>query len=78
MHYKNGREAHNGDKVVMIAYNGTIVTGFLYDAQPGNDHCNGRLAVPTPNDPYANLSYCLHVDDAMALLNPVEPPTPAE
>ena len=39
MHYKNGREAKNGDKIVQInPSNGKIEAfGILYDATPGND-----------------------------------------
>ncbi len=36
MHYKNGREAKNGDRVVLIS-NGKITHGILYDATAGND-----------------------------------------
>ncbi len=63
MHYKNGREAKNGDKIVSIPGYGSITAGILYDAMPGNDFCNGRIAITTPTDPTANLSECLHADD---------------
>lgn len=63
MHYKNGREAKNGDKVVLISSYGPPKAGILYDAVPGNNACNGRLAQPSSNDPIANLSECLHADD---------------
>lgn len=66
MHYKNGRVAHNGDPVLYIPQFGPPVAGFLYGAVAGNDDCNGRLAVPTNNDPYTNLAECLHVDDVKA------------
>lgn len=77
MHYKNGREAKNGDKVVMIPdypkdangrSMGSPVVGILYDAIPGNDTCNGKLAVTKPNDPCPNLKDCLHLDDVLAVL----------
>ena len=69
MHYKNGREAKNGDKIMLIPqYGGAPVVGILYDAQAGNDYCNGRLAVTAPNDPCPNLKECLHIDDVMAAL----------
>jgi hypothetical protein len=69
MHYGNGREAKNGDKVVLIsAYGGTPVIGILYDATAGNDYCNGKIAVTAPNDPCPNLKECLHLDDVMAAL----------
>lgn len=74
MHYKNGREAKNGDKVMIVPQSyGHPVVGILYDAQAGNDYCNGRLAPISNNDPYPNLKECLHLDDAIALLNPPKP-----
>jgi hypothetical protein len=72
MHYRNGRPAQNGDKVVLIPQGGTPTVGILYDAKPGNDTCNGRLAPISSGDPYPNLKECLHIDDALALLNPPE------
>lgn len=71
MHYKNGREAKNGDKVLLIPSYGAPVIGILYDAQPGNDFCNGRLAPVSPNDPMPNLKECLHLDDVLAVLVPM-------
>lgn len=67
MHYANGREAKNGDKVVLFGYNGPVV-GILYDATAGNDFCNGSIAVTRPGDPCPNLKECLHLDDVKALL----------
>lgn len=67
MHYKNGRVAKNGDKVVCISsYNGLPVAGILYDAVAGNDHCNGKIAVTSSNDPCPDLKDCLHADDIKA------------
>ena len=63
MHYKNGREARNGDQILMISGNETIA-GILYGAVAGNDTCNGYIARMQPGrDHYANLSECLHIDD---------------
>jgi hypothetical protein len=71
MHYKNGREAKNGDKVVLIPkYGGQPVAGILYDATAGNDACNGRLAIPSSSDPCPNLQECLHADDVAAATIP--------
>lgn len=70
MHYKNGREAKNGDKIVLIPSYGPPVAGILYDARPGNNMCNGRIAQVSYNDPVANLSECLHVDDVAAATVP--------
>ena len=68
MHYKNGRLAHNGDKVVWMTtqYGGPLKVGILYDATPGNDTCNGHLASFSIYDPLPNLAECLHVDDFLA------------
>ena len=68
MHYANGREAKNGDKIVLFSGWGVApVVGILYDAVANNDYCNGKLAVTKPNDPCPNLKECLHLDDVLAL-----------
>ncbi len=63
MHYKNGRMAKNGDKVVVFPSYGPPYVGILYDATPGNDYCNGKIAIARPGDPTPNLQECLHLDD---------------
>ena len=68
MHYKNGREAKNGDKVVIMPSYGVPVSGILYDAVAGNDTCNGRVAIMTPIDPCPNLQEVLHLDDFKAMV----------
>lgn len=68
MHYRNGREAKNGDKVVFINAYGAAVIGVLYDAQANNDFCNGKLAPISPQDPMPNLKECLHLDDVKPLV----------
>ena len=68
MHYKNGREAKNGDKVMLIPSSGAPVVGILYDATAGNDYCNGKIAPTSPSDPMPNLKECLHIDDVIAAL----------
>lgn len=73
MHYKNGRPAQNGDKVVLFPSYGAPVIGILYDAQAGNDYCNGRIAPVSPSDPGANLAECLHFDDVVAAVKAQEP-----
>lgn len=74
VHYKNGREAVVGDKVVLINEYGTAVIGILYDAKAGNDYCNGKLAPISPGDPCPNLKECLHLDDVVAALKAAVPP----
>lgn len=70
MHYRNGREAKNGDVIVRLGNydNGAKITAFgvLYGATPGNDFCNGSIAPII--DTGACLCDCLHVDDVAAIL----------
>lgn len=74
MHYRNGREAHNGDKIVSLAGYGSgpvniNAVGILYDAVPGNDYCNGSIASVIGGAPIsACLCDCLHYDDLAALI----------
>ena len=70
MHYKNGREAHNGDKVLYVPGYGAPILGVLYDAVAGNDACNGKIAPCSTSDPMPDLKDCLHFDDVMAAINP--------
>ena len=77
MHYRNGREAKNGDKIVQI---GTVykpdgsqvptitALGVLYDATPGNDYCNGSIAPVQQAITGACMCDCLHVDDVAEFL----------
>ena len=79
MHYRNGREAKNGDKVIKLGSRYVAshlpaeltieAIGILFDAQPGNDYCNGSIA-PLLGGPVqgACMVDCLHLDDVMALL----------
>lgn len=67
MHYRNGREAKNGDKVVKLSDDRIVAFGVLHSAQPGNDYCNGNIA-PITNDTGACMCDCLHVDDVAELL----------
>lgn len=68
MHYRNGRAAKNGDKIVQLSEGGkTVSFGILFDATPGNDYCNGSIA-PITNNTGACLCDCLHVDDLAAIL----------
>jgi hypothetical protein len=69
MHYRNGREAKNGDKVVQLDHEGKIKQlGVLYDAVPGNDYCNGQIAPIQQDVTGACMVDCLHVDDVAAFL----------
>ena len=69
MHYRNGREAKNGDKVVRLSGDGKIEAfGVLHSAVPGNDYCNGNIAVVQAAHEYACMCDCLHVEDVAELL----------
>lgn len=74
MHYKNGREAKNGDKVIVLSDYSVSYIGILYDAQAGNDFCNGKVALICSTDPCPNLQEVLHLDDVKGLL-PTKPST---
>ncbi len=74
MHYRNGREAKNGDKIVSLAGYGTgpvniNAIGILFDAVPGNDYCNGMIA-PTLGGQVvaACMCDCLHMEDVAELI----------
>lgn len=68
MHYRNGREAKNGDVIVRLNGGKIDRVGVLQNALPGNDYCNGDIAPLPENGTYACLCDCLHVDDVAALL----------
>lgn len=68
MHYRNGREAKNGDKIVKFEDGKIVSFGVLYDAVPGNDYCNGNIAPVQPDKDYACMVDCLHIDDVSEIL----------
>ena len=73
MHYRNGREAKNGDKVVSLAGYGSGPVningiGILFDAVPGNDFCNGSIASILGGPVIsACMCDCMHLDDVATL-----------
>jgi len=67
MHYRNGREAKNGDKIVSLNGGKVEALGVLHSATPGNDYCNGMIA-PVNAQVGACLCDCLHVDDLAEIL----------
>jgi hypothetical protein len=69
MHYRNGREAHNGDLVVKLGGGKIMSFGVLYDATPGNDYCNGAIAPVQQLRDGACMVDCLHIDDVAAILS---------
>lgn len=69
MHYRNGREAKNGDKIIQLDFDAGKIIGFgiLHDAVPGNDFCNGGIAKPAAPTG-ACLCDCIHADDLASIL----------
>lgn len=71
MHYRNGREAKNGDKIIQLDMSdkGQVVAfGVLHSATPGNDYCNGNIAPIQATNAGACMCDCLHIDDLAAIL----------
>ena len=68
MHYRNGRVANNGDKIVKLEGGKIVALGVLHSAVPGNDYCNGNIAITQPLNDYACMVDCLHVEDVAELL----------
>jgi hypothetical protein len=68
MHYRNGREAKNGDKIVRLNGGKIEAFGVLHGAVPGNDYCNGNIAVVQSANDYACMCDCIHIDDLAEIL----------
>ncbi len=69
MHYRNGREAKNGDLIVQLGEEGKVVAfGVLYGATPGNDFCNGNIAVVQHPQTCACMCDCLNIEDVAQVL----------
>ena len=68
MHYRNGRVAANGDKIVQLEGGKVVAFGVLHSAVPGNDYCNGNIAVIQNANQCACMVDCLHVDDLAEVL----------
>ena len=69
MNYRNGREAKNGDPLVQLSITGKITAvGVLYDAQAGNDYCNGHIAPIQSTVASACLVDCLHIEDVEKMI----------
>lgn len=69
MHYRNGREAKNGDKIVQLEGGKVAAYGVLHSATPGNDYCNGYIAPIQAQNTMACMCDCLHIDDVAAMLS---------
>lgn len=68
MHYRNGREAKNGDKIVRLQGGHVDAFGELQDAVAGNDYCNGNIVRAGAESTYACMCDCIHQDDIASML----------
>jgi len=72
MHYRNGREAKNGDIIVKLHGGKISAVGVLHSAVSGNDYCNGYIApIQSPSQEIACMVDCLHIDDMQEVLHGV-------
>lgn len=62
------REAKNGDKIVKLEGGRIVSFGVLHGAIPGNDFCNGNIAVVQVANDYACMCDCLNIDDLADML----------
>lgn len=67
MHYRNGREAAQGDKVINLE---TGQSGIIHTLNASAGTCNARLAALSHNDAYVTLADCVHADDVAAAFPP--------
>jgi hypothetical protein len=69
MHYRNGTEAKNGDKVIQLDFEGNITAfGVLHSAVAGNDYCNGQIATIQHPNITACIVDCLPIDEIKKML----------
>ena len=68
MHYRNGREAKNGDLIVSLEGGKIKAFGVLHSATPGNDYCNGVIAPVQAVREGACMVDALHIDDVASIL----------
>ena len=79
MHYKNGREAKEGDHVIAKdTCSGRVVGGMVHSLNANSNTCNCQVAVIFPGTVF-HLSFSVgelvHVEDALAAM-PAVPTTP--
>ena len=55
-------------EIVKLNGGDIVAYGVLHSAVPGNDFCNGNIAVVQPSNDYACMCDCLHVDDVAEVL----------
>ena len=77
MHYKNGREAQEGDPVVGMPQYGTkVYAGTIIDINPGSETCNATLLRGAgPPVIFINVKDFYHAEDANKAANLVIGPS---
>lgn len=74
MHYKNGREAKEGDSVICTGYNGQVTVGKIHSLVAGSESCNCTVAEVVIGG--VNQLTCrtvgemYHAEDALAAITP--------
>ena len=73
MHYKNGREAKEGDSAILVEYSKKVKVGQVHSITPGSISCNCQLAVILPGSVShicATLGDMYHAEDALLAIEP--------
>lgn len=68
MHYKNGREAREGDPVVGKDYAGKVRVGVIHTLQPGTLSCNAQMSYVLPGivgTTCVTIGELYHAEDAL-------------
>lgn len=71
MHYKNGREAQEGDFVIHKDGD-KVIAGRIHSLQPKANTCNGLIAVPVlggTNQQYVTVGDCILADDVLSAID---------
>lgn len=70
MYYRNGREAKNGDKIVLLEGGKIVAFGILQDAVLDGRSVKGNFLHDEDSrySTFENECDCLHVDDIEAIL----------
>ncbi|MCX5699597.1 MAG: hypothetical protein NTX01_07860 [Candidatus Omnitrophica bacterium] len=74
MHYKNGREAKEGDPVVYADYNKKVLVGQVHSLNVGATSCNCQIAVVIPGgvmQTCETLDHLYHAEDALLAIDPL-------
>src|SRR5208283_4662383 len=83
MHYRNGRQAQEGDPVIGETYKGSgvIIAGKIHGLLPGQTQCNCTVAVPvyggTEQQTCRTVSDFYHAADAFAAIEATMAGSPA-